>query len=69
MNEPIWTSEAIRVSDAVCFDVKVNDGVVFGAFIGQGEAATDYHMTPDHADAIAKALTEGAARSRAAGGA
>jgi hypothetical protein len=69
MSEPIWTSEAIRVSDAVCFDVKTNSSVVLGLFIGQGEVATDHHLTPEKAMELADALTEGATRCLAARGA
>lgn len=66
MNEPIWSSKAIRITAAVCFDVKANSGVVLGMFIGEGEVATDHHLTPDQARTLACALIEGADAADAA---
>lgn len=65
-----WASEAIRISDAVCFDVKANHAVVLGLYIGKGEVAADHQLSPADARAIATALNTAAdACERANGGA
>jgi hypothetical protein len=66
MNNPTWSSDAIRITDAVCVDAKASPGVVvLGLFIGSGELATDLAMDAENADRISDALREAAKQARA----
>ncbi|MGH8158399.1 MAG: hypothetical protein ACREPQ_09775 [Rhodanobacter sp.] len=58
MNDQIYSSEAIRQSDALCLDVKASNAVVvLGVFIGEGEAAVDLRLSPTKAAELRDALT------------
>lgn len=60
-----WSSEAIHLPEGVCVDVHASrEGVVLGVLVGMVLSA-DVHMTADKAREVAKAITEGAARSDA----
>lgn len=63
-----WSSEGIRTDGNVCVDVKAGpEGVVLGQLHGEHDSfASDLRLTPDHAEAIAAALMEGALRAREA---
>jgi hypothetical protein len=66
MNNPTWSSDAIRITEAVCVDVKAAPAsVVLGLFIGNGELATDIAMDAENAERIAHALLDGAKQARA----
>lgn len=61
-----WSSEGIHTDGNVCVDVKASsEGVVLGQLHGEHDTfASDLRLTPDHAEAIARALMEGAKRAR-----
>jgi hypothetical protein len=67
MSNP-WNSESIQINADTCVDVSADEnGVVLGQ---HGEAwLEDLHMEPEHADDLADALNQGAAKCRAARGA
>jgi hypothetical protein len=66
MNTITWSSQGIHVDGSVCVDVKAGpEGVVLGQLHGEHNTfASDLHLTPEHADAIAYALLEGARIAR-----
>jgi hypothetical protein len=66
--EITWSSEGIHTDGNVCMDVKAGpEGVVLGQLHGAHDTfASDLRLTPNHAEAIARALLEGARQARAA---
>ena len=67
MSEATWKSEQIQIVRSVFVDVKAN---AKGVVLAQGDDVWfhDLHVAPEQACAIAEALTQGAARCRAARG-
>jgi hypothetical protein len=62
-----WTSEPIHLSTDLCIDVQAStDGVTCRKSV-EGVYASDALLTPEQAEQYAKALIEGAAKSRAMG--
>lgn len=60
-----WTCPPINVSDDLLIDVQASaDGVLIRKSV-EGVYASDVLLTPEQAEQYGKALTEGAARSRA----
>lgn len=62
----LWTSEAIRITPALCMDVKAfSEDVTLGIVVDGMQMLEDIHLSPSQARELAKALIEGAAQSRA----
>ncbi|MEO5811572.1 MAG: hypothetical protein ABIU96_04050 [Rhodanobacter sp.] len=61
-----WTSQAHRLTDGTCVDIKADKhGVVLGQL---GDVwLHNLHLTPDFADSIGDDLKIGAAKAREAG--